>query len=133
MSDPPKSARKRVFTLVKITAIAAMTLIAIPGTLIAFVWYANRSAEREAREFCDGIAQGTDIALAIAKMEKQTGFEKRAGEKTSVRHVGFPDEGLAKNSHTFIYPGFIFDKAECTVWLDQNGKVTSSFSKMLYD
>jgi hypothetical protein len=103
------------------------------GGVLAWASYANRSAEKDAQAYCDGIAPGADIALEIAAFEKKIDYKKDAGGKVSVRHYGFPEEGFPAGSHDFLFQGFWYDKAYWTVQLSAGGKVLSKASSMQYD
>ncbi|WP_157778543.1 hypothetical protein [Massilia violaceinigra] len=111
----------------------AIGIIVVPGAVLAFVWYSNWSAERSARVYCDGIQLGSDISVEIEKFEKNIGFEKEPGGKVSVRHYGFPQERFPMGQHTFLFNGFMFEKAYCDVSLSPDGKVTAKNSFIHYD
>ncbi|MFZ6769980.1 hypothetical protein ACO0LM_23240 [Undibacterium sp. Di26W] len=118
MSDtsPPKNKIHR-----KVTKII-LSLILILMFFTATVLYANWSAENDAKTFCDEVEIGLNISLAIKK------FEKKIGKKETLHYEIKEGEG-----HRFLFPGFMFDKAECTVHSDRDGKVLSKLSEMLYD
>lgn len=93
----------------------AVVSVAMFGLLLACLFYPNWSAEREAKAFCDEIAIGSDVSLAV----------ERAKEK----RIFFGDF----QGYTFYFPGLVFDKAVCEVSVDANRKVISKASIMEYD
>lgn len=116
MSDAKK---KNSFNkIMKIVLFVILILSIFP----AIVSYSNWSAENEAKALCDDIEIGLNVSPVITK------FEKKIGKKNTL-HYEF-DEG---NGHRFLFPGFMFDKAQCTVQLNKNGKIISKYSEMLYD
>ncbi|NHZ67043.1 hypothetical protein [Massilia genomosp. 1] len=119
--------------IVRILLIAVAVIILMPGIFLAFIWYANVAAEKNARMFCEGIPIGSDISLEIAKFEEAIGYKKKPGGKVSVHHYGFPQKGFSKDRHTFLFDGFMFDKGYCEVTLNAAGKVMSKNSSMQYD
>lgn len=126
LSEPKKDV---VYSLVK----CVIGILIVPGAILAFVGYANWSADRAAQVYCDGIPLGSDISVEIEKFENRIGYKKEPGGKVSVRHYGFPDAGFPKDSHTFIFNGFMFEKAYCDVALSPDGKVKSKISGFQYD
>lgn len=111
----------------------ALFLLSLLGIVCAYIWYANESAEKDAWYFCERMSLGSDIAAGIEKFEKATGYKKAPGGKVSALHYGFPQEGFAKNKHTFIFKGFMLDKAYCDVSLTADGKITGRNSYFQYD
>ncbi|MDQ1834515.1 hypothetical protein [Massilia scottii] len=124
-----ESKKDVVYSVLKV----AIGIIVVPGAALAFVWYSNWSAERSARVYCDGIQLGSDISVQIEKFEKNIGYKKESGGKVSVRHYGFPQERFPMGQHTFLFYGFMFDKAYCDVSLSPDGKVTAKNSFIHYD
>ena len=118
MIDKQNPIKKHLYTFVKIV----IAIISVPVILIVLDRYANWSAEREAQVFCDAIEPGSDISLAITK------FEKKVGKKDALHYRSAED-----NVHTFLFPGFMFDKADCSVSVTPDGKTISKYSQMLYD
>jgi hypothetical protein len=129
MSNAPSLNKRIARTLVK----SAIILICVPGILLGYIWYANAAAEMNARVFCDGIPVGSSITSEIAKFEKDIGYRQEPGGKVSVRHYGFPQEGFSTDSHTFLFYGFMSDRAYCDVSLSADGKITARNSFMQYD
>lgn len=124
------SPNERIYrTLVK----AAITLSCVPGLLFGYIWYANWTAESEARVFCERTRLGADIGFTVIEFEHEIGYRKVPGGKVSVRHYGFPEQGFAKDKHTFLFNGFMFDKAYCDVSLNPDGKIIGKQSFILYD
>ncbi|MBC3919108.1 hypothetical protein H8L32_16575 [Undibacterium sp. CY18W] len=118
MSDPPKKIKKILRKVTKIVLSVILILMIFPAAVL----YANWSAENEAKAFCDAVDTGSNISLAIIK------FETKIGEKETL-HYEFNDG----RGHRFLFSGFMFDKAQCTVQSDREGKVLSKVSEMLYD
>ena len=110
--------RRRYSMFVK----SAFAIISVPVILIALVEYINWSAEREAQAFCDAIEPGSDISLAVTK------FEEKLGKRGALHYGSVEDKG-----HTFLFPGFMFDKAVCGVSVASDGKAISKYSQMQYD
>jgi hypothetical protein len=107
-----QSLRKKI---VKIVLAIILVVIIFCGAVVASIFYANRSAERRSREFCDEISIGSDISTATVRANSRKilwGHEDR---------------------YTFYFPGFIFDKAVCEVTVNQHGKVISKSAEMEYD
>lgn len=84
---------------------------------VGMLIYADWSAERKAREFCESTLVGSNISEAIA----------RAADEDIMQDES--DHGV----HTFMFPGNGFDNAYCYVSADRQGKVVSSRWEMLYD
>lgn len=111
-----------------------LILTAVAASSWLLIHYPNWTAERAARAFCTGVRPGADMSAIIHQFEIDVGFERSPNSKVSVRHYGFPDPGFAKDSHTFVFPGFMLDKAECIIGVDKDGKATSmKHIEMLYD
>jgi hypothetical protein len=90
--------------------------------------YPNWAPKRNATEFCDSIAVGTDIDSVIAHFEATSGrYDSSSSGKETVLHSG------DAMGHTFRFFGFMFDKASCDVVLDQSGRVTGKKASMWYD
>ena len=111
MNDSRISVKKLAIVCGKVAIVTIATL----GAMVACVFYANWSADRKAKAFCDAINVGSDISLTIDKAKKNKIFFGN--------FQGF----------TFYFPGTGFDKAVCEVSVDPNGKVTSKNSEMEYD
>lgn len=116
--------KRIIYTLIKLVVAIALLL----GGMASCNYYLAWSAERKAQAFCDSIAPGSDISLAIARVDDESGYKKVDGGKVSALHYGFPEEGFADYSHTFLFPAFGFDKAYCDVTLTKDGKVVSKNS-----
>jgi hypothetical protein len=102
-------------TKVLIAAVAGVLLIL--GALVAYVSQSTSSAERNAKQFCDEIALGSDIAPALA-MAKD-------------RKILY---GLNEQTYTFYFPTVaLFDKAICEVSVSSDGRALSKGSVMEYD
>lgn len=93
----------------------SLVIVALFGVMVACVGYVNWAAERKAKAFCDDIAVGSDISLALDKAKKQEVF-----------HDDSPP-------YNFYFFGVVFDKAVCEVTVDANRKVVSKVSEMEYD
>jgi hypothetical protein len=111
MGDSRISVRGIAFLIGKV----AVVIVAVLGTPVACVYYLNWSAERKAKAFCDDVAIGSDISLAI--------------EKAKDKKLLYGDY----QGYTFYFPGMVFDKAVCEVSIDPSRKVTSKHSEMEYD
>ena len=110
-----REARSAVKRYVKATVIVIAVVILGCTAFVACIVYANWSAERRAREFCDDISIGSDISAATARANHR-------------KILWGPYRG-----YTFYFPGFIFDKAVCEVEVDQHGKLVKKGSVMEYD
>jgi hypothetical protein len=110
METAVRSRRKIVYTILAIVSIPVVLIAA----LFALVIYINWSAERKAAAFCNDIAIGSEIALAVDKAKRQKVFYGTGSD------------------YTFYFFGFVFDKAVCTVSVT-DGKATSKASEMEYD
>ena len=104
---------KNKFAIVISTVMLVVILFCV--AIVASIYYANRSAERRSREFCDGISIGSDIYTATVRANSRKILWGRAG------------------GYTFYFPGFIFDKAVCEVTVNQDGKVVSKSAEMEND
>jgi len=93
----------------------ALGIVVAFAAMVACVSYVNWAAERKAKAFCDNIAVGSDISLALEKAKKQEIF-----------HSDFPP-------YNFYFWGVVFDKAVCEVSVDANRKVVSKVAEMEYD
>lgn len=124
MSDQENPGKKIFYTFLKIV----LFIISLSVILFMLVAYSIWSAERDANVFCDKIALGADIVPIIRQFEKQTGFERKPGDKVSARHYGFPDEGFDNDGHTFLFPALMFSNAYCQIALTENGKVKSKIA-----
>ena len=102
--------------------IAGVIASLLPIGIFAFGYYLNWSAENDARKFCDAIALGSDVTIAITK------FEQRVGEKGVLHYSTTKEKG-----ETFIFPGLVMDRAYCGVALDENGKVIAKHSELTHD
>ena len=91
--------------LLKNIALVAASLILGAAALLAVGLYVDRSAERDARAFCDATPIGASISIAIAK--------------ANAKKVLW---GTAR-FYSFYFPGVIFDKAICEVEVDEHGIV----------
>ena len=110
-----RATRSAVSRYVKATVIVISVVILGCAVFVASIVYANWSAEKRAREFCDEIPIGSDISTATARANHR-------------KILWGPYRG-----YTFYFPGFIFDKAVCEVDVDQHGKVVKKGSAMEYD
>ena len=99
----------------KIIALAISVVVVACCAIVACIGYVNWSAERNARTFCDEIAVGSDISIAV--------------ERAKDRHLLWGPAG----GYTFYFPGFVFDKAVCEVAVNREGKVTSKGARMERD
>jgi hypothetical protein len=101
-----------------------LTVVSIPvlgfGVIAGGVAYLNWSAERRARAFCEEIALGSDVSLAVANAK---GRKILQGSNP----VGSVTE------YSFYFPGTMFDKAVCRAEVDRNEKVVSKGADMEYD
>jgi len=88
--------KKLVFLFGKVAFVIAAAL----GAIVACVGYLNWSAERKAKAFCDDIAVGSDISLAI--------------EKAKDKKLLYGDS----RGYTFYFPGLVFDEAVCEESID---------------
>ena len=100
----------------------AGVLVVPPGVLILYIFLANWNAERRARAFCEEIQVGSDISVAIKRFEKEIG-------KPDILHYG----GSESKGEDFLFLGAMLDKADCSVATDEQGKVISKITYMLYD
>jgi hypothetical protein len=101
--------------LLRISLTTAAVVVGAFAVIAACVRYLDWSADRTAKAFCDAIKPGSEIASAI---------EHAKGKKILYGSSG---------AYTFYFPGTMFNKAVCTVSVDQAGKVTSKSSEMEYD
>lgn len=106
------SKRKRVHFLVKAAGAAILLVIVSAGFLRYSIW----SAERSARMFCEQIALGSDVDVAVS----------RAKDKKILYG--------AEGGYTFYFPTVTgFDKAVCGAAVDPDGKVISKAWQMEFD
>ena len=78
----------------------------------------NWRAEKKAESFCQSVARGADVAAMARNFEKS--LEQSAGEQ-HILHYEADDAA----SHTFLFEGFMFDKAACRVAMDKDRKAVS--------
>lgn len=98
----------------------ALAVAALPGLAVGFILYANWSAEQAAKSFCARAEVGSDIALATSRFQG-------GSERSAVLHQ--ERQGV----HDFIFRGFMFDKAYCSIAVAPDGKIKSRRAYMLYD
>ena len=96
-------------------ALVAACLILGVAVLLAVGLYGDRSAERNARAFCDAIPIGSPISNAVAKAK---------AEKILWGTARF---------YSFYFPGVVFDKAICEVEVDEHGVVVTKGYVMEHD
>ena len=111
MSNSRISIRELAYPFV----ILACAIVAVVGTAVACTAYLDWSAERQAKAFCNDVPIGSDISLAV--------------ERAKDKKLLYGDY----RRYTFYFPGMVFDKAVCEIWIDPNRKVTSKHSEMEYD
>ena len=99
---------KRPFLIVA----ALIVLLIAP---VALLKYLNYSAERNAEAFCGNIQLGSNISVAI-----------QAAHAKKIRGLNFANP----LNYTFYFPGVMFDKAVCDVWIDPKGRVVSKHAEM---
>jgi|GEM_PF-3427029 len=128
MNETRQKPIKIVHTFAKVIVVIVLLL----GCIRSYGEYLNWAAAKDAQAFCGEIEIGSDITLSIANFQKEIGFVKIEGGKSSIRHFGFPNlpELAPKDGHTFKFPGFLMVDAYCEVSLDQNGKVISKRSSV---
>jgi hypothetical protein len=110
-----KDARRLIKKSLKIIVLVISVVILCCGAVVGCIGYANWSAERRARAFCDEIAIGSDISTAIERAKDKKLLWGPAG------------------GYTFYFPGFMFDKAVCQASVNREGKVISKGAVMEYD
>ena len=84
------------------------------GALIGFAFYFNHAAEKSARDFCAGIAIGSDINDAVSRAERE-GIRRRVLDD--------------KAAYDFVFQGWVFNAGVCHAAV-ANGKVVSVNSQM---
>src|SRR4051812_5638674 len=113
--NPDETAYDRVKKVLKVLALLVAVFILCCGVFIAWGLYANWSAERRARAFCDAIPVGSSISGAITRAN----LEKL--------HWG------SEKFYRFYFPGAFFDKAVCDAEVDNAGRVLRKASEIQYD
>jgi len=106
-----RSARRYIAVFAAIIAVISIVFYAYAASLSNRL----RVAEKKAHEFCDAIAIGSDISMAVSKAKA---------------------EGIFWGSvqgYTFYFPATMFDKAVCEVAVDREGKVVTKSAEMEYD
>jgi hypothetical protein len=101
--------------LLKSLGIIGAFIVCVCGAIVGCIYYLNWSAEKKASAFCAEIDLGSDIALATMK-----------ANQLGIRYGSY-------KGYTFYFPGMMFDKAICSVSVDQAGKVVSKASEMEHD
>lgn len=122
MSNIANSERKPKslgFKLLLVLGIFVLVLCICLGAFTAFILYVDRLAERRARELCDGIAIGSNVATAIASANRE-GISN-----------GFSDD--AHSVQDFYFRGYWTNVAVCEVSVSEDGNVKSKNSYMEYD
>jgi hypothetical protein len=108
----------RLRKVARILAAILVVFVILLAGYVACVYLSYRSAERNARAFCDETRLGSDVSASVARA--------KAG-KLLYRC----DEG---KGCTFFFPTItMFDVAVCTVATDGKGAVVSTHSEMQYD
>ncbi|HEX7641831.1 MAG TPA: hypothetical protein VF472_06410 [Burkholderiaceae bacterium] len=79
----------------------------------------NWNAEKRAKSFCQAVKSGADVAVMVGNFEK--GLEQGAGERRILHY-----EAEDASSHTFLFEGFMFDKAACRVAMDKSHRAVSA-------
>jgi hypothetical protein len=106
----PSPKRRRAF------AIAGLVVILVLAVTTGSILYSIHSAERRAHLFCENVAVDSDVSASVGRAKK---------------------EGILYGSnggYDFYFPTMTgFDKAVCSVSVDNNGKVTSKRWAMEYD
>jgi hypothetical protein len=114
MEDQPGLTRRISRELLKILLGVVIGLAMLAGLAYGVPAGMNWNAEQKARAFCDGVKRGADVAAMAAN------FDKSAGEQHILHY-----EADDASSHTFLFEGFIFDKAACRVVMDKDHKAVS--------
>jgi hypothetical protein len=104
--------------LLKILAGVALGLAVLAGLLVGVPAGMNWNAEKKAGAFCESVKRGADVSAMAANFEKN--LEKSAGER--ILQYDADDA----SSHTFLFEGFMFDKAACRVAMDKDRKAVSA-------
>lgn len=99
-----------------------LAMVIVLGLIMAIPEFMNRRAEASAQAFCTELKPGSEIAWAVAR------FETAEGGRDSMHYAGADGK-----SHSFVFPGFVFDRAYCEVELDANGKVKAVQAVFRYD
>jgi len=115
VEERPGFARRASRELLKILLGVMFGLALMAGLLFGIPAGMNWHARKQAEEFCSGIKRGADLTALAA------GFDKAAGEQHILHYEA--DDGA---SHTFLFEGFMFDKAACRVAMDKNRKAVSA-------
>jgi hypothetical protein len=102
------------FIFISVASVLGMLGIAVGGGS-----YINYAARQDATRFCEEITMGETLGLVGARYEKQGGQFQHADNR-----------GLG---YTFVFPGFVMDKAYCDIGLDHNGQVISKHSYLQAD
>ena len=106
----PNPNRRRAF------AIAGLVVIVVFGATVGSIVYSIHSAERRARLFWEKVAIGADVSLSVTRAEKE-----------EILHG-------SNGGYDFYFPTVTgFDKAVCSVSVDNNGKVVAKKWEMEYD
>lgn len=106
---------KRVsIELLKILLGVVLGLAGLAGLVFGVPAGINWSAEKKAGAFCESIKRGTDVTALAAN------FQKNAGEQHIVQY-----EAEDASSHTFLFEGFLLDRAACRVTMDGGHKAVS--------
>ena len=106
--------------------LAILALLALPTSCVTWGIVANPLAEHQARAFCDGLPIGADLAPRVAAFDRE---HPGANGRVSVRHYA----NEQPPGHVFMFPGFLRDKAYCTVETDARGQVVSRKAFFLAD
>ena len=102
-------------------------VLSLMGAVGGLALWADWSAERHAREFCDEVQIGSDISEAAARAEK-------------IKIIWGASQGYYHNApvgagspYAFYFFGFVMNVAVCYVSFNRDGKVTAKRSEMEYD
>jgi hypothetical protein len=79
----------------------------------------NLLAEGQAQAFCDASKPGSTISAALARADQQG--------------LPFHHEGVDGRQHTFVFRGFVMDKAYCDVFFDERGVIQSTQVQFQHD
>lgn len=104
--------RKRLVRGVVGLIIVAVVFV---GVILAGALYINRSAERDASEYCEAIPVGSAISVAVAE----------AARRKVLWSMG--------RTYVFYFSGLFFDKGVCEVSVSDGGKVASKTARMEFD
>jgi len=114
-------------TLYWCVSIVTATVVLLAASVLGLSAWANWSAERDARRFCDETPIGSDISAATARADDRKLMWGAGGKYYHDAPVG---EG---SPYTFYFFGAVMDKAVCEVSFDRKGKVRTRHSEMEYD